>query len=55
MRNDRTVPNNKPGIIIRENKKGRRMLISVAIPGDRNVNKNETDKMLKYKDLTIEV
>ena len=31
------------------------MLIDVAIPGDRNVIKNEAEKVLKYKDLTIEI
>ena len=31
------------------------MLIDVAISGDRNVIKNEAEKILKYKDLTIEV
>ena len=31
------------------------MLIDVAISGDRNVIKKETDKILKYKDLTIEI
>jgi len=31
------------------------MLINVAILGDRNVIKKETEKMLKYKDLIIEV
>jgi len=30
------------------------MLIDVAISGDRNVIKKEVDKILKYKDLTIE-
>jgi len=30
------------------------MLIVVAIPGDRNVIKKEAEKILKYKDLTIE-
>jgi hypothetical protein len=29
------------------------MLIDVAISGDRNVIKKETEKILKYKDLTI--
>jgi hypothetical protein len=36
-------------------KKGTRVLISVAISGDRNVIKKETEKSLKYKDLTIEI
>jgi hypothetical protein len=31
------------------------MLIDVAIPGDRNVIKTEAEKILKYKDLTIEI
>jgi len=31
------------------------MLIDVAISGDRNVIKREAEKILKYKDLTIEV
>jgi len=31
------------------------MLIDVAISGDRNVIKIETEKILKYKDLTLEI
>ena len=31
------------------------MLIDVAISGDRNVIKKEAAKILKYKDLTIEI
>jgi hypothetical protein len=31
------------------------MLIDVAISGDRNVIKKEADKILKYKDLTVEI
>jgi hypothetical protein len=31
------------------------MLIDVAIPADRNVIKNEAEKILKYKDLTTEI
>jgi hypothetical protein len=31
------------------------MLIDVAIPGDRNVIKKEAEKILKYKDLIIEI
>ena len=31
------------------------MLIDVAIPGDRNVNKKEAQKILKYKDLIKEI
>jgi hypothetical protein len=50
---DRTIPNNKPDIIIRDNEKRKCMLIDVAIPGNRNVIKKEAEKILKYKDLTI--
>ena len=31
------------------------MLIDAAIPGDRNVIKKEDEKILKYKDLIIEI
>ena len=31
------------------------MLIDVAIPGDRNVMKKEAEKILKYKDLIIQI
>jgi len=31
------------------------MLIDVAISGDRNVTKKEPERILKYKDLTIEI
>ena len=55
VQTDRTIPNNKPDIIIRDNEAGTCMLIDVAISGDRNVIKNEAEKFLKYKDLTIEI
>jgi hypothetical protein len=49
------MPNNKPDIIIRDNEKGTCMSIDVTISGDRNVIKKEAQKILKYKDLTIEI
>jgi len=55
IQTDRTIPNNKPDIIIRTNEKGTCMLIDVAISGDRNVIKKEAEKILKYKVLTIEI
>jgi len=55
IQTDRTIPNNIPDIIIRDNEKGTYMLIDVAISGDRNVIKKEALKILKYKDLTKEV
>jgi hypothetical protein len=53
MRTDRTVPNNKPDIIIYDNKKGTCMLIGAAILGDKNVVKKDAEKILKYKELII--
>ena len=55
VQTDRTLSNNKPDIIIRDNEKGTCMLIDVAISGDRNVVKKDAEKILKYKDLTIEI
>ena len=53
---DRTIPNNTPDSIIRNNKKkGACVLIDVTIPGDRNVIKKEAEKIVKYKDLIIEI
>jgi hypothetical protein len=55
VQTDRTIPNSKPDIIIRDNEKGTCMLIDVAMPGDRNVIKKEAEKVLKYKDLITEI
>jgi len=55
VQTDRTNPSNKPDIIIRDNEKGTCRLIDVASSGDRNVIKREAEKILKYKDLTIEI
>jgi hypothetical protein len=45
VRTDRTILNNKPDIIICDNKKGICMLVDVAIPGDKNVTKKEAKKI----------
>ena len=55
VQTDRAIPNNKPDIIIHDNEKGTCMLIDVAISGDRNVIKKVAEKILKHKDLTIEI
>ena len=55
IRTYRTIPNNKPDIIIRDNEKRTCILIDVAISADSNVIKKEAEKFLKYKDLTIEI
>ena len=55
VRTDRTIPNNKPDIIITDNEKRTCILIDVTISGDSNVIKKEAEKTLKSKDLTIEI
>jgi len=55
VQTDRTIPNKKLDIIIRDNEKRTCMLIDVAISGGKNVIKKEAEKVLKYKDLTIEI
>jgi hypothetical protein len=45
----RTIPNNKPDIINRDNEEGTCSLIDVAISGDRNVIKTEVEKILNTK------
>jgi hypothetical protein len=55
VQTDRTVPNNKLDIEIRDNKQGTRILIAVAILGDRNVIEIEAEKISKYKDLITEI
>jgi hypothetical protein len=42
VQTDRTIPNSKPDIIIRDNEKRTCVLIDVAIPGDRNVIKKRS-------------
>ena len=55
MQTDRTIPNDKPDIIVRGNEKETCMILDVAIVGDRNVMKKEAQKILQYKDLTTEI
>jgi hypothetical protein len=52
---NKTIPNNKPDVITRDNEKGIRMLADIEISEDSNVIRKEAEKILKYKDLTIEI
>ena len=47
VQTDKSIPNNKPDIIIHDDKQGMCMLIEAAIPGDRNVIMTEARKILK--------
>jgi hypothetical protein len=51
VQTDRTIPNNKPDITIRDNEKRTWTLIDVAISGDRNVIKKEAEKLQNIKSL----
>jgi hypothetical protein len=55
VQTNRTIPNNKPDSIIKDNEKRTCILIDVAIPKDINVIKIEAENILKYKELTIEI
>jgi hypothetical protein len=55
VQTDRTIPNYKPDIIIRDNEKRICMLKNVAISGDRNMITKEAEKILKHKDLAKEI
>jgi hypothetical protein len=52
---DRTIPNNKPDIIIRDNYTVTCRVIDVALSGDRHVVKKEAEKILKYQDIATEI
>jgi hypothetical protein len=55
IQTDRTIPSNKPDIVIHNYENRTCMLIVVVIPGDRNVIQKEAEKILKYMVLTIEI
>jgi hypothetical protein len=55
VQSNRTIPNNKADIVIRVNEKRTCMLKDAAFYGDRNMIKKEAEKIVKYKDLTIEI
>ena len=49
VQTDRTIPKNKPDILIRGSVKGAYMPMDVVISGGTNVTKREAKKILKYK------
>ena len=55
VQTDRTITNNKPDVTIRDSKQETSTLTVVAVPRDINVVMEEGEKMLKYKDLIIEI
>jgi len=55
VQTDRTITNNKPDSIVRDSEKGTCVSINVANSGDRNVIKKGVKKVLRYKNITLEV
>jgi hypothetical protein len=55
VQTDGTISKNKLDIIIHDNEKGTRTPMGVAISEDRNVIEKEVKKIIKYKDLKIEI
>jgi len=53
--NNRTIPNNKLEIIIRDNENRTCVLIDVVVSGDRQVIKKSAGEILKYEDLIKEI
>ena len=52
---DRTIPVNRPALIILKKNEQNCLIVDLAVPDDVNVLKKETEKRLKYKDLQIEI
>jgi hypothetical protein len=48
---DRTIPDSKPDIIIRDNEEG----TCILTPGDRNMIEKEAEVMLKYRDIALAI
>jgi hypothetical protein len=55
IQTDGEVLANRPDIIIKNMKDKIFLLIDVAIPSDKNVTQKESEKKLKYKNLSIEI
>jgi hypothetical protein len=55
VQTERTIPNSKLDIILRDNEERKCILIDVALLGDRNVIKKEVEIIVKHKDLIIEI
>jgi hypothetical protein len=53
VQTDRTIPNNKADVRIRDHENGTCMLLDVTLLGGINVIKKEAEKIIKYKDLVV--
>ena len=55
IQTDRTIPANRPDIIVKDRKSNTCTMIDMSVPIDRNISTKYTEKKSKYKDLEIEV
>lgn len=55
IQTDRTIPANRPDIVIYDKKKQMCLLIEITVPDDGNIITKENEKLNKYKDLEIEI
>ena len=52
---DKNVKSNRPDITVHDSKNKKCMFIDISVPGCHNVVKKEAEKIVKYRDLEIEV
>ena len=55
MQTDTNIRDNKPNILISDYEIGARLLKDTDMSGDKNVIKRQTERILKCKDLTIDI
>jgi hypothetical protein len=55
VKTDREILAKRPDIVAKNKKDRTCLFIDVEIPSDINVMQKETEKKLKYKDLTVEI
>ena len=55
IRTDKVIKEHRPDIVIVDKVKRETLIVDVAVPGDARVGTKELEKMVKYRDLSIEV
>ena len=55
IQTDRSIPANRPDIVIRDKKKQETLLLDISVPSDQNTSIKTYEKLSKYKDLEIEL
>ena len=52
---DRIIQENRPDIVVKDNKNKTCFPVDMTIPTDRHISMEDFDKLPKYKDLQIEI